>query len=136
VHINLKTDYALRAILEIAARGPDGKAASRDEIASQQEIPPRYLASILNELRKGELVTALRGPDGGYRIARPADSISLADVIRVVDGALTQVGGRRPESISYQGAARELSRVWFDLRAVERQILENTTLLDLLRLQE
>ena len=128
----MKTDYALRAIIEIAARNSLSKPASRDEISLAQGIPRRYLAAILNELRKGGLVHASRGPEGGYRLAKPAGAISLADVIRVVDGALTQVGGKRPESLSYIGSAANLATVWLELRAAERQILERTMLSEVL----
>jgi len=132
MHINLRTDYALRAIIEIAAKSKVEATLSRDEISEAQDIPRRYLATILNELRRGGLVTATRGPDGGYRLAKAPELIALADIIRVIDGALTQVGGLRPENLEYQGNATRLSHVWMKLRAAEREILEKTTLRDLL----
>lgn len=132
MHINLRTDYALRAILEIALRSSEPTPATRDEIAKAQEIPGRFLATILTELRRAGLVSATRGPDGGYRLAKPPESIALADVIRAVHGPLTQVGGIRPENLSYHGAAARLGNVWLELRAAERKILDSTTLLELL----
>jgi len=132
VHINLRTDYALRAVLEIAVRHDEPKLATRDEIAEAQVIPRRYLAAILNELRISGLVLAIRGPDGGYRLAKDARQISLADVIRSVNGPLTQVGGLRPENLSYSGSSSKLKDVWLELRAAERRILESTSIHSLL----
>jgi Rrf2 family protein len=132
VHINLRTDYALRAVLEVAAGIDRAKPVTRDELSQAQSIPRRYLATILNELRRAGLVTASRGPDGGYRLAKSPDLISLADVIRAVDGPLTQVGGVRPENLAYSGSAVNLGAVWLELRAKERTLLETTTLRDVL----
>ena len=132
MHINLRTDYALRAVLEVAARMTDVRPATRDDVSEAQGIPPRYLATILNELRRAGLVTASRGPDGGYRLAKRPSSITLADVIRAVDGPLTQVGGVRPENLEYSGSSVNLGNVWLELRAAERKLLETTTLRDLL----
>ena len=128
VHINMRTDYAVRALLEIASRSGQLGLVTRDEISESQEIPRRYLATILNELRRAGLVSATRGAEGGYRLAKPARVIALADVIRAVDGPLTQVGGIRPENLHYSGAATKLGLVWLELRAAERQILESTSL--------
>lgn len=132
MRINLRTDYALRAILEIAVRGESTSTATRDEISEAQEIPRRYLAAILNELRRAGLVIATRGPDGGYRLAKEPENISLADVIRAIDGPLTQVGGLRPENLTYAGSSASLGEVWIALRAAERKILETTNLKSLL----
>lgn len=127
MQINLRTDYALRAILEIAGRQEEPGLATRDEIAEAQDIPRRYLAAILNELRKAGLVLAVRGPDGGYRLAKSAKEISLADVIRAVNGPLTQVGGLRPENLSYTGFSENLKDVWLELRSAERRLLESSS---------
>jgi Rrf2 family protein len=132
VHINMRTDYAVRALLEIASRSDQRGSVTRDEISEIQGIPRRYLATILNELRRAGLVSANRGPEGGYRLAKPAHLIALADVIRAVDGPLTQVGGIRPENLQYRGAAAKLGHIWLELRAAERHILESTSLHDLL----
>jgi len=132
VHINLRTDYALRAVLEVAARMGHPGPATRDEVSEAQNIPRRYLATILNDLRRAGLVTASRGPEGGYRLAKTPELISLADVIRAVDGPLTQVGGVRPENLDYTGSSVNLGQVWLELRAAERKLLETTTLRDIL----
>jgi len=122
-------DYALRAVVELAsaAGGPD-KPVTADALAQAQGIPPKFLESILLQLRRGGVVNAQRGPEGGYWLARPADAISLADVIRVIDGPLANVRGHRPEDLGYQGAAKSLQDVWIALRASEREILELVTI--------
>ncbi len=119
-------------MLEVAARIERATPATRDEVSEAQNIPRRYLATILNDLRRAGLVTASRGPEGGYRLAKNPELISLADVIRAVDGPLTQVGGVRPENLDYTGSAVNLGEVWLKLRAAERELLETTTLRELL----
>jgi Rrf2 family protein len=98
------------------------------ELAKEQEMPPKYLENILLQMRRAGLVRGQRGPEGGYVLARPATEISLADVIRAVDGPLANVRGERPEHVGYRGAARSLQQVWIALRASERAILEEVTL--------
>jgi Rrf2 family protein len=132
VHINLRTDYAIRAVLEIAVRGSQSQSATRDDISEAQDIPRRFLANILTDLRRSGLVLATRGPEGGYRLAQSPDLMTLADVIRAVDGPLTQVGGIRPDDLVYSGSSAKLGAVWLELRAAERNILESTTVQDLL----
>jgi Rrf2 family protein len=123
-----RTDYALRAVLELAA-SPDGPLTT-DELSRAQDIPTSYLGAILAELRKAGVVRARRGAEGGWTLARPAADISLADVIRAIDGALTNVAGTRPEDLHYSGAAAGLPQVLVALRAAERQILEAVSLAD------
>jgi Rrf2 family protein len=122
-------DYALRAVVELAsaAGGPD-KPVTADALAQAQGIPPKFLESILLQLRRGGVVNAQRGPEGGYWLARPAEAISLAEVIRVIDGPLANVRGHRPEDLGYQGAAKSLQDVWIALRASEREILDLVTI--------
>jgi len=118
-------DYALRAMSELAAAEAPRTV---DQLSAAQHIPNKYLESILGELRRGGLLRSQRGPDGGYRLARPADAISIADVIRALDGELANVRGSRPENLEYTGAAESLQQVWIALRASERQILEGVSL--------
>ena len=127
-------DYALRAVAELAsaAGGPD-KPVTADQLARAQAIPPKFLESILLQLRRGGIVNAQRGPEGGYWLARPPGNISLADVIRVIDGPLANVRGQRPETLGYHGAAQALQEVWIALRASEREILELVTVADVAR---
>jgi Rrf2 family protein len=104
-----------------------------DRIAKAQEIPPNFLENILSDLRNAGLVASRRGADGGYWLARPADTVSLADVIRAVDGPLANVRGVRSEQIEYQGSAEKLRDVWVAVRASLRGVLETVTLADLAR---
>ncbi|MEH1013207.1 Rrf2 family transcriptional regulator [Micromonospora sp. CPCC 206060] len=135
MRLSARVDYALRATAELAAvADPDNLGRSRpltaEQIARAQAIPPKFLESILLQLRRGGIVHAQRGPEGGYWLARPAGEISLAEVIRVIDGPLAHVRGQRPEDLGYAGAARALQEVWIALRASERQILELVTVAD------
>ncbi|GAB0103047.1 RrF2 family transcriptional regulator [Nocardia sp. JMUB6875] len=129
MHITAKVDYAVRTLVEIAKAQPDSVKA--DAIVAAQDIPPKVLESVVSDLRKGGLVTSRRGPDGGYRLARPAAEISIADVIRVAEGPLASVRGQRPEDVSYPGAAEPLQRVWIGLRVNIRSILERITIADI-----
>ncbi|MFC8850583.1 MULTISPECIES: RrF2 family transcriptional regulator [unclassified Micromonospora] len=135
MRLSARVDYALRAAAELAAVA-DGAGAARarpvtaEQIARSQGIPPKFLESILLQLRRGGIVHAQRGPEGGYWLARPAGDISLAEVIRVIDGPLAHVRGQRPEQLGYQGAARALQDVWIALRASEREILDLVTVAD------
>ena len=123
-----RTDYALRASAELAAE-PD-RPLTTEVIALRQDIPTSYLGAILAELRRAGIVRARRGPEGGWTLARPARAISLADVIRAIDGALTDIAGTRPENLHYVGPATGLQPVLVALRAAERQILESISLAD------
>ncbi|MFO7251599.1 MAG: Rrf2 family transcriptional regulator [Actinomycetes bacterium] len=127
MRLSARVDYALRAAAELAAAG-GGSPITVGELAKEQEMPPKYLENILLQMRRAGLVRGQRGPEGGYVLARPANQISLADVIRAVDGPLANVRGERPEHVGYTGAAQALQRVWIALRAAERAILEEVTL--------
>jgi Rrf2 family protein len=126
MQISARADYAIRALC-VLTNAPEGCAVKADDIAAAQQIPRTFLDSILVELRRAGLIESRRGPDGGHRLARPAQSISLADVVRVTDGPLALVRGQRPESLAYQGAAEHLQDVWVAVRASLRSILELTT---------
>ncbi|PZF84779.1 RrF2 family transcriptional regulator [Micromonospora endophytica] len=132
MRLSARVDYALRAVTELASVTKAGRSrpVTADQIARAQEIPPKFLESILLQLRRGGVVQAQRGPEGGYWLARPAEEISLAEVIRVIDGPLAHIRGQRPEQLGYTGAARALQDVWIALRASERQILELVTIAD------
>jgi Rrf2 family protein len=136
MRLSARVDYALRAAAELASVAGGGSTTGRcrpvtaEQIARAQDIPPKFLESILLQLRRGGIVHAQRGPEGGYWLARPAGEISLAEVIRVIDGPLAHVRGQRPEQLGYQGAARALQDVWIALRASEREILELVTVAD------
>jgi Rrf2 family protein len=127
VQISARADYALRAMCVLADADEDAvvKAAV---IAQAQAVPRTFLDQILAELRRAGLVESRRGPDGGHRLARPPFSITVADVVRVVDGPLALVHGERPEALLYAAPAEHLRDVWVAVRASLRQVLERTTL--------
>ena len=129
MRLSARADYALRAAIELAA-AQDGHVTA-EQLAHAQNIPGKFLETILTHLRRSELVRSQRGPDGGFWLARPASEISLADIIRAIDGKLLGVRGERPENVSYPGAAAPLQRVWIALRANERAVLETVTLADI-----
>jgi Rrf2 family protein len=129
MRVSAKADYAVRAMVELAAAG-DGGPVKADRIAQAQEIPIKFLENIMSELRNGGLVRSQRGVDGGYWLARPAAEITLAQVIRAVDGPLANVRGARPEDVSYTGAAAPLGEVWIAVRASLRRVLDQVTLAD------
>jgi Rrf2 family protein len=129
VRVSAKADYALRAAAELAAAEGAGPVKG-EQLARAQSIPPKFLENILLELRHAGLVQSQRGVDGGYWLARPADEITLAEVIRAVEGPLANVRGTRPESVEYQGTAEPLRRVWVAVRASLRGVLESVTLAD------
>ena len=128
MRVSAKVDYALRAMLELAAAGGLVKG---EQLATAQAIPQKFLESILIDLRHAELVTSRRGVDGGYALGRPAGEITIADVIRAVEGPIATVRGVRPDDVRYEGVARALAAVWIDLRAAMRGVLEETTLADI-----
>jgi Rrf2 family protein len=128
VRISAKADYAVRAAVELAAAGE--RTVKGETLAQAQEIPLRFLENILAELRHAGLVRSQRGSEGGYALARPARDITVADVIRAVEGPLASVRGERPESVAYAGAAEPLSRVWIAVRANLRGVVEHVTLAD------
>jgi len=121
-------DYALRAAAELAASGPGPVKGER--IAAAQDIPVKFLENILLELRHDGLVQSQRGSEGGYWLARPPEEITLAEVIRAVEGPLANVRGERPEGLDYAGPAERLQDVWIAVRANLRAVLESVTLAD------
>lgn len=128
MRINARVDYAVRAVVELAAAAPDSMTA--DAIATAQGIPSRFLQAILTDLQRARLVTSQRGRDGGYRLALPASEISIARVMRIEQGFLAEVHGQRPEDVRYPGAAAELASVWVAAREAYRRVLEGVTVAD------
>jgi Rrf2 family protein len=134
VRITAKVDYAVRAAAELAGHAAvHGRRAPMkgEAVAGAQGIPVRFLESILAELRRSGIVGSQRGSDGGYWLARDASDVSVADIIRAVEGPLADVHGTPPEEAEYQGAATELQRVWIATRVALREVLETTTLADI-----
>jgi Rrf2 family protein len=130
MRVSAKADYAVRAAAELAASS-GGRPLKREQIAQAQGIPSKFLETIMLELKHAGIVKSLRGAEGGYSLARPASDISVADVIRAVEGPLAHVRGERVETVEYAGAASRLRDVWVAVRASLREILETTSLDDL-----
>ena len=129
VRVSAKVDYAVRAGVELATA--DEGPLKGDRIAAAQDIPLKFLENILLDMKQADVVRSQRGPEGGYWLARPADQISIADVIRAVEGPLATVRGERAESLSYEGAAEPLRELWVAVRANLRAVLESVTLADI-----
>ena len=127
MRVSAKSDYALRALIEMATR-EDGRAVSAEELGRLQDIPHGFLQAILADLRRAGVVMSPRGPSGGWRMARDADEISVADVIRAVDGPLVSVYGLRPEAVSYSGSAEVLQHVWIAARRSLRDVFEEVSM--------
>ena len=126
MRVSAKADYAIRAAVELAAAG-EGPVKG-DRIAKAQSIPPNFLENILADLRNAGIVGSRRGAEGGYWLARPAEEVSLADVIRAVDGPLANVRGVRSDELEYGGSAKALEQVWIAVRASLRGVLEQVSL--------
>ncbi|HXZ56061.1 MAG TPA: Rrf2 family transcriptional regulator [Gaiellaceae bacterium] len=129
MRVSAKVDYAVRAGAELAAASGAGPVKG-ERIAQSQQIPLKFLENILLELKHAGLVQSQRGAEGGYWLALPAEEISLADVIRAVEGPIANVRGERPEQVEYLGAAGPLREVWIAVRGNLRAVLEKVTLAD------
>ena len=130
MHISARSDYALRALLTLAA---EGHPLTAEELAQRQELPVRFLEAIMIDLRKAGIVSSRRGRDAGYRFARDPDDCTPADVMRALEGPLAEVRGLRPEATDYKDAAASLQLLWIALRANLRATLEGVTIGQLAR---
>jgi Rrf2 family protein len=130
MRISAKVDYAMRAMTELAV-APVGRPLKAERIAEAQGIPQRFLNNILQDLRRAGLVERHRGPEGGHLLARGAEKITVADVIRAADGPLGAVAGVPPESTEYHGAATRMRETWVAARASVREVLEHVTVADI-----
>lgn len=126
--MSAKVDYAIRALVTLAAE--DGGPMKAEALATAQDIPLNFLENILGDLRRAGVVATQRGQDGGYRLARAPEQITLADIIRPLDGPLAAVRGVRPEALSYEAPTEHLQQVWIAVRAAMRSVLEAVTLRD------
>jgi Rrf2 family protein len=127
MRVSAKSDYALRALIELASRD-DGGPVSAEELGRLQEIPHGFLQAILADLRRAGIVMSQRGQSGGWRMARPAEDVSVADVIRAVDGPLVSVYGLRPEAVAYNESAQVLQHVWIAARSSLRDVFEKVSI--------
>jgi Rrf2 family protein len=130
VRVTAKVDYAVRALVELAAAGPT-TTVKGDAIAEGQGLPLKFLENILAELRRHGIVSSQRGADGGYRFARPPEAVTVADVIRAVEGPLADVHGTPPEDLDPPGAAAPVRDVWLATRVALRSVLERVTIADI-----
>ncbi len=131
VRVTAKVDYAVRAAVVLARAARTGTEPVKGRrIREEQEIPLRFCENILGELRQEGIVRSQRGAEGGYWLARPADEITIAEVIRAVEGPLANVRGERPEVIEYPDGSGSLQQVWVATRAALRSVLEEVTLAD------
>lgn len=126
MRVTAKSDYALRALIEIARRD-DAAPVSAEELGRLQDIPHGFLQAILADLRRAGVVIAQRGQSGGWRLNKDASEISVADVIRAVDGPLVSVYGLRPEAVNYNEAAAVLQHVWIAGRHSLRDVFEHVS---------
>jgi Rrf2 family protein len=132
VKVSAKVDYALQAIIEIARATEKDSLISAEEVAIAHEIPEKFLEGILTALRKAKLINSYRGPSGGYELALSPEQITVADVIRAIDGPLAAVRGLAPEEISYTGSSKYVADIWIATRVALRDVLENITIKDAL----
>lgn len=130
MRVSAKSDYALRALIEMAGR-TDGAPVSAEELGRLQEIPHGFLQAILADLRRAGIVVSQRGQSGGWRLSRDPEQVSVADVIRAVDGPLVSVYGLRPEAVTYNEAASELQHVWIAARHSLREVFEMVSIRNL-----
>jgi Rrf2 family protein len=130
MRITAKVDYAVRAAVQLSG-AEEARPRKADSVATAQHIPLSFLENILNQLKSAGLVRSQRGPDGGWWLARDPSTITLADLIRAVEGPLASVRGERPELIAYHGLAEPLKEVWVALRANLRSVLEHVSVADI-----
>jgi Rrf2 family protein len=127
VKLSAKADYAVRAVLVLAAHQSEERPLKGEFIARSQDMPLKFVENILGELKHAGIIASQRGPDGGYRLAVAADELTLADVIRIVDGPIAAIAGVRPDEVSYPPGAEALPEVWLHARAQLRSVLETMT---------
>src|SRR3982750_2832095 len=127
MRVSAKSDYALRALIEMTSR-VDGRAVSAEELGKLQEIPHGFLQAILADMRRAGIVVSQRGQSGGWRLAAKAQDVTVADVIRAVDGPLVSVYGLRPEAVSYNESAEVLQHVWIAARSSLRDVFEQVSI--------
>ncbi|HEY3001697.1 MAG TPA: Rrf2 family transcriptional regulator [Kribbellaceae bacterium] len=131
MRVSAKSDYALRALIEITRRSGEDegtRVVAAEEISKAQQIPHGFLQGILADLRRAGIVASQRGQSGGWRMAVDPSNVSIADVMRAVDGPIVSISGTRPENVEYNERAVVLQRVWIAARASLRDVLEQTTI--------
>lgn len=134
MHVSARVDYAMRALCELGAQYREDPRAltTGEQIAEAQSMPWKFLEGILRTLRQAGIVASQRGAVGGFRLDREPDQITVADVVRALDGPLAAVRGERPEDVNYTGSSAHLGEVWVAMRSAMREVLEHTTVADIL----
>jgi Rrf2 family protein len=127
MRVTARVDYAVRALVQLAADASEVPVKA-EHLATTQRIPPKFLLEILRQLKQHKLLVSRRGPEGGYTLARPAAAISIADVIRAVEGPLATVRETSPANLTYDGPTESLRTVWLGVRGSLRHVLEDVTL--------
>ncbi|WP_129668515.1 RrF2 family transcriptional regulator [Phytoactinopolyspora endophytica] len=130
MHVTARADYAVRAVIELASLRP--VSATRQQLAEAQNIPGKFLETILGDLRRAGIIEAQRGASGGYRLTRDPEKLTLAEIVRAAEGPLAAVRGMPPEDTLYPGSAAPLTQIWVAVRASLRDVLEATTVSDIL----
>ena len=130
MRVTARADYAVRAVVELVGAGA-GAPRKAESLAVAQGIPLSFLENILNQLKSAGVVRSQRGPEGGWWLLRAPEELTVADVIRAVEGPLASVRGERPEHLTYEGSAESLQEVWIALRANIRGVLEHVTIADI-----
>lgn len=132
MHVSAKADYGMRALLELAVAYAEDPArlVKGEAISKAQDIPVKFLEGILRQLRQSGIVASQRGAEGGYRLDRDPSEVSIADIVRALDGPLAAVRGKRPEDLDYSGSSEHLREVWIAVRAAMRHVLEHISLAD------
>ena len=129
VHVSARSDYAVRAVIELATIAP--ATATAQSLSDAQDIPHKFLNTILADLKRSGIVGSRRGSDGGYFLATAPEELTVAEIMRSVEGPLADVRGQRPETIEYRGSAEPLQSVWIAARAALRGVLDHTTIAQL-----
>lgn len=132
MHVSAKADYGMRALLVLSAAWEENptRLVKGELIATSQDMPLKFLEGILRQLRQAGIVTSQRGAVGGYRLDRAPDQVTVADVVRALDGPLAAVRGQRPEDVDYRGESEHLRDVWVAVRGAMRQVLERVSVAD------
>ncbi|MEA5155786.1 Rrf2 family transcriptional regulator [Raineyella sp.] len=130
MNLSARTEYAVRAMVHLATADPS-EPVTLDSVTQQEDLPRKFMEAIFADLRRGGLITSLRGSRGGYFLARGADEITIGDIMRTVDGPLWEVRGLRPQDTEYRGATQHLPTLWVAVRASLRAVLDSTTLAQL-----
>jgi len=132
MHVSAKADYGMRALLELTSAWEENptRLVKGEVIATAQDIPLKFLEGILRQLRQYGIIASQRGAEGGYRLDRNPQDVTIADVVRALDGPLAAVRGQRPEDLDYSGASEHLREVWIAVRASMRHVLEHISLAD------